>query len=128
MTEKERMEAGLLYDTGAEEIFEEQRPYGDMLKKFNDLLPSQYEEQQRYMKEVFAEADAVLCPAMSASSLPQYDLADTFERTKKELLFTAVPNLTGIPALVTGGIQLWSAAFGENVLLSIASNTERMAD
>ncbi len=80
------------------------------------------------MKEVFAEADAVLCPAMSASSLPQYDLADTFERTKKELLFTAVPNLTGIPALVTGGIQLWSAAFGENVLLSIASNTERMAD
>ena len=80
------------------------------------------------MKEVFAEADAVLCPAMSVSSLPQYDLADTFERTKKELLFTAVPNLTGIPALVTGGIQLWSAAFGENVLLSIASNTERMAD
>ena len=55
MTEKERMEAGLLYDTGAEEIFEEQRPYGDRLKAFNDLLPSQFEEQQRYMKEVFAE-------------------------------------------------------------------------
>ena len=55
MTEKERMESGLLYDTGAEEIFEEQRPYGDRLKAFNDLLPSQFEEQQRYMKEVFAE-------------------------------------------------------------------------
>ena len=55
MTEKERMEAGLLYDTSAEEIFEEQRPYGDRLKAFNDLLPSQFEEQQRYMKEVFAE-------------------------------------------------------------------------
>ena len=55
MTEKERMEAGLLFDTGAEEILAEQRPYADKLKRFNDLLPSQYEEQQRYMKEVFAE-------------------------------------------------------------------------
>ena len=55
MTEKERMEAGLLYDSGAEEIVKVQRPYGDRLKEFNDLLPSQYEEQQRYMKEVFAE-------------------------------------------------------------------------
>ena len=55
MTEKERMEAGLLYNAGAEEIQTEQRPYGDKLKYFNDLLPSQYEEQQRYMKEVFAE-------------------------------------------------------------------------
>ena len=55
MTEKERMVAGLLYDTGTEEILAEQRPYADKLKRFNDLLPSQYEEQQRYMKEVFAE-------------------------------------------------------------------------
>jgi Asp-tRNAAsn/Glu-tRNAGln amidotransferase A subunit and related amidases len=80
------------------------------------------------MKEIFAAFDAVLCPAMSALSLGEYDLAETFERTEKELLFTTVPSLTGIPALVTGGVQLWGPAFGESTLLSIASATERMAD
>ena len=65
---------------------------------------------------------------MSAASLPEYDLLETFERTKKELLFTTVPNLIGIPAMVTGGVQLWAPAFGESVLLSIASTIERMAE
>ena len=55
MTETERMEAGLLYDPGAEEILSVQTPFGEKLRAFNDLLPSQYEEQQRYMKEIFAE-------------------------------------------------------------------------
>ena len=55
MTETERMEAGLLYDPGAEEILSVQTPFGEKLRAYNDLLPSQYEEQQRYMKEIFAE-------------------------------------------------------------------------
>ena len=55
MTETERMEAGLLYDPGAEEILSVQTPFGEKLRAFNDFLPSQYEEQQRYMKEIFAE-------------------------------------------------------------------------
>lgn len=49
------MEAGLLYDTADEEILAEQQTYGDRLRAFNDLLPSQIEEQQRYMREIFAE-------------------------------------------------------------------------
>ena len=55
MTEKERMEAGLLYDPGDEEILSEQTPFGEKLRDFNDLRPSQAEEQQRFMKEIFAE-------------------------------------------------------------------------
>ena len=80
------------------------------------------------MKEVFAEFDAVLCPAMSCVSVAEYGLSETFEKTAKELLFTTVPNLTGIPAMVTGGVQLWAAAFGESTLLSIAGAMERRAD
>ena len=80
------------------------------------------------MKEVFAGFDAVLCPAMSGASVAEYDLAETFEKTAKELLFTTVPNLTGIPAMVTGGVQLWAAAFGESTLLSIAGAMERSAN
>ena len=55
MTEKERMDAGLLYDPGAEEILSVQMPFGDKLREFNDLLPSQFEEIERYTKELFAE-------------------------------------------------------------------------
>lgn len=49
------MEAGLLYDPGAEEILSVQSPLGEKLREFNDLMPSQFEEQQRLMREMFAE-------------------------------------------------------------------------
>ncbi len=55
MTEKERMEKGLLYNPSAEEIMAEQFPYQDKLWEFNKLLPSQVKEKEAYMKEVFAE-------------------------------------------------------------------------
>lgn len=80
------------------------------------------------MKEIFASFDAVIAPTMSTSSVPEYDLTETFERTEKELVFTTVPSLIGIPAMVTGGVQLWGAAFCESTLLSIAGAVERMAD
>ena len=54
-TEKERMEAGMLYDPGAEELQGLQTELNDRLFEFNSLMPSQFEEQQKYMKEVFAE-------------------------------------------------------------------------
>ena len=49
------MEAGLLYDPGAEEILSVQSPLGEKLREFNDLMPSQFEEQLRLMREMFAE-------------------------------------------------------------------------
>ncbi|MBR0400740.1 MAG: sugar O-acetyltransferase [Mogibacterium sp.] len=55
MTDRERMELGLLYDPGDEELMTEQMSCQDKLREFNALLPSRYEEQQRYMKEMFAE-------------------------------------------------------------------------
>ena len=55
MTAKERMEAGLLYDPGDDEILSVQSPLGEKLREFNDLGPSQYEEQRSLMREMFAE-------------------------------------------------------------------------
>lgn len=55
MTDRERMEKGLLYDSGVEELLSEQMQYQEKLWEFNALRPSQIEEQQRCMKELFAE-------------------------------------------------------------------------
>ena len=55
MTQRERMEKGLIYDTCDPEIQELQRPYQEKLWAFNQLKPSEGEKKTAYMKEVFAE-------------------------------------------------------------------------
>jgi galactoside O-acetyltransferase len=55
MTQYERMQAGLIYDSADKEIVDMQTPYLDKLWEFNQLKPSQYKEKEAYMKEVFAE-------------------------------------------------------------------------
>ena len=55
MTAREKMEAGMLYDPGLEEFLSEQAALQDKIHRFNQLLPSQIEEQQSMMKELFAE-------------------------------------------------------------------------
>ena len=55
MTEYEKMEKGLIYNPGDEEIVREQVRYQDKLWEFNQLKPSQYGEKMKYMKEMLAE-------------------------------------------------------------------------
>ena len=54
MTQYERMVKGLIYNPGDDEIMNEQRVYQDKLWEFNRLKPTQFEEKQKYMYEVFA--------------------------------------------------------------------------
>lgn len=54
MTQYERMVKGLIYDPADPEIMEEQIRFQDRLWEFNQLKPSEYEEKQKYMHEVFA--------------------------------------------------------------------------
>ena len=49
------MEAGLLYDPGFEEFLPVQMEHQDRLHEFNALKPSQTDEINKYMKELFAE-------------------------------------------------------------------------
>ena len=55
MTQRERMDAGLLYDPEDPEIIAQQRPFQDLLFDFNQLRSSETEKKLRYMKAVFAE-------------------------------------------------------------------------
>lgn len=55
MTQKERMEKGMLYDAGAKEIMDEQFPYLDLIPEFNALKSSETEKREALMKKMFAE-------------------------------------------------------------------------
>ena len=55
MTEKERMEKGIIYNPNVSELIDEQSIYMEKLWEFNQLHPSESDKKQKYMKEVFAE-------------------------------------------------------------------------
>ncbi len=75
-------------------------------------------------REVLAKYDAILTPACSQMSYKPYDTADAFEKVYEESLFTAIPSITGMPAMVTKGVQLIADSYKESVLLSIAKSVE----
>ena len=74
---------------------------------------------------LFETYDAILTPACAASTFEAYDIHDAFGKVFAESLFTASANLTGIPALVSGGVQLLGKQFSEPVLLGLAKCAER---
>ena len=75
--------------------------------------------------KVFEEFDAILTPACSKAEYEAYDIKDAFGKVFEESVFTAVPNLIGIPALVTNGVQLMGNHFSESTLLSLAHSVEK---
>ncbi len=78
--------------------------------------------------KTFEEFDAVLTPACSKSEYSAYDVKDAFGKVFGESVFTAVPNLIGVPALVTNGVQLMGNHFCESTLLSLAHCVERKGE
>ena len=77
------------------------------------------------VKEVLASFDALLAPASSKMNYQEYDILESFEKVFEESAFTAIASITGLPAMVTGGVQLVADAFGESTLLSIADTVEK---
>ena len=77
------------------------------------------------LRKAFEEFDAILTPACSKSEYEAYDIKDAFGKVFAESVFTAVPNLIGIPALVTNGVQLMGNHFNESTLLSLANSVEK---
>ncbi len=78
------------------------------------------------MKELFAKYDAVIAPVSSKTAFEKYDESEGFERVYEESLFTAPASITGMPAVVSGSVQLIADHFGESTLLSIADKVEGM--
>ena len=79
-------------------------------------------------EELMASYDAVLTPVCSKSAYSAYDIKDAFVKVFEESVFTAVANLIGTPALVSGGVQLMGKHFSESTLLSLAGCAERMGE
>ncbi len=79
-------------------------------------------------KELLEKYDAILAPVCSKTEFTAYDIKDAFTKVFEESAFTALPNLIGTPALVSGGVQLMGKHFSESVLLSLANSVERKGE
>lgn len=75
--------------------------------------------------KAFENFDAILTPVCSKAEYESYDIKDAFGKVFAESVFTAVPNLIGVPALVTNGVQLMGNHFAESTLLSLAHSVEK---
>ncbi len=119
--------------TNIDELYTNSRTdaFGELLKK-TILFGSETLSTDNYMKvydkalrvrrvikeafdALFAEYDAVLLPAVSSMTYT-VGSADPFVENS----FTAPASITGLPAVVAGGVQVIGNAFSENTLLNIA--------
>lgn len=74
------------------------------------------------LKEIYAKFDAILAPACSTFSL-EYN-GDAFMKVFEESKFTALASITGMPAVVTKGVQLIGDHMTDGKLLKIAEIME----
>lgn len=76
------------------------------------------------MTELFGKYDAVLTAVMSEKNVKPYDTKDAFEKVFAEGKYTAIPSITGLPAIVSGGVQLIGDYFAESKIMSLAAVKE----
>ena len=70
------------------------------------------------MAEVFAKFDAVLTGVCSNKT---HDGESAFLAVLDEMVYTAIPSITGLPALVTSGVQFIANIEKENILFGISN-------
>lgn len=80
------------------------------------------------IEKLLQDYDAILTPVCSKTAYEEYDIHEAFGKVFEESIFTAVANLIGIPALVSGGVQLMGKHFEESKLLSLAHSVERKGE
>ena len=73
-----------------------------------------------YFEALFKEYDAVVLPACSKKAYTEEDIAANTYIAYDESLYTAPASITGLPAVVTDGVQLIGKAYSENSLLDLA--------
>ena len=75
--------------------------------------------------KIFESYDAVLMPACSRAEYTDALFAEDKYFCFKENFYTAPASITGLPAIVIGGVQLVGAAFSEGMLVNIAKIYEK---
>jgi len=95
--------------------------YGSDVLSSNNYM-SKYDKAMRVRRviaeaftEIFKEYDAVMLPACSKTSYTASD--DVFVENK----YTAPASVTGLPAVVAGGVQLVGKAFSDGALLDVSA-------
>lgn len=78
-----------------------------------------------YFGKLFNEYDAVLMPACSKTAYTENDVKENAALSFDEALYTAPASITGMPAVVIGGVQLVGNAFSEGTLFEIAKLYEK---
>ena len=71
--------------------------------------------------KIFADFDAVMIPACSSLSYTSEQVEENRYLSYEENRYTAPSSITGLPAVVAGGVQLVGKAFSELALLDAAS-------
>lgn len=77
------------------------------------------------LSEVFQSYDCIIAPACSKSAYRSEMLGDSLDAAYDESFFTAPASITGIPAVITGGVQLMADSRMEPLLLTAAACYER---
>ncbi|MBR4035486.1 MAG: hypothetical protein IKJ05_01990, partial [Oscillospiraceae bacterium] len=73
-----------------------------------------------YLTKTFGEFDAILAPVASKASYTADEAMANPYMAYQESLYIAPAMITGIPSVVTGGVQLMGSAFSESSLLALA--------
>ncbi len=75
--------------------------------------------------KLFGEFDAVLMPACSKMVYTEDVVRSNKYMAFNENFYTAPASVTGLPAVVSGGVQLVGKAFSENALFTLAEKLEK---
>ena len=75
--------------------------------------------------EIFKDFDAVLMPVCSRKAYTDADFAADKYLAFEENKFTAPASISGLPALVMGGLQFVAPAFADGSLLKLAADFEK---
>lgn len=97
--------------------------------KYNDCYDKSLKIRgvaKEIIKQIFADYNLILCPAYSGKEYSLEELAKNgFEICFDESKYTALASITGLPAMVTNGVQFMSDYFNENALFGVSKILEK---
>lgn len=97
------------------------------MKVYDKALRTRRVISEEFAK-LFESYDAILLPACSKMAYTEDYIKENKYAAFEENLFTAPASVTGLPAVVAGGVQLIGKAFSEDALLDVAKLIEKEAE
>lgn len=80
------------------------------------------------LASILKKFDAVIMPACSTFAYTAEQIKANKYISFEENFYTAPASITGLPAVVTGGVQIVGKAFSENALFDLAEKYEKESD